>query len=53
MSINLSSRDATDILSDIRKVVRYNGMHKHSVPFYNVYVLQFGFLRKKVKFIKN
>jgi hypothetical protein len=22
-------------------VVRYNSMHKHSIPFYNVYVLQF------------
>jgi hypothetical protein len=31
-----------DLLSDIRGVVRYNGMHKHSIPFYSVYSHQFG-----------
>jgi hypothetical protein len=29
----------TDVHSDIREVVRYIGMHKRRVPFYNVYVL--------------
>jgi hypothetical protein len=25
------------VLSDIRGVVRYNGMHNHSIPLHNVY----------------
>jgi hypothetical protein len=33
---------STDVVSDIRGVVRYNGMHKHGVTFYNVHVLKFG-----------
>jgi hypothetical protein len=30
---------ATDVLSDIRGVVIFNGMNKHRVPFYSVYSL--------------
>jgi hypothetical protein len=32
----------TDVLSDIGRVVRYIGMHKHSVLFYMFYVAKFG-----------
>jgi hypothetical protein len=31
-----------DVLSDIRGVVRYNSMHKHNVPLYNIYLIPFG-----------
>jgi hypothetical protein len=33
--------EATDVLSNIRGVVRYYGMHKNRVPFYSVYIFQF------------
>jgi hypothetical protein len=26
----------------MRRVVGYNGMHKHSIPFYSVYIYSFG-----------
>jgi hypothetical protein len=41
-----------DVLSDIREVVRYNGIHIHSVIFYNIFMyfnLEFSSEEIKVK----
>jgi hypothetical protein len=34
-----NSRIKDYAIVDIRPVVRHNGMHKHSVPLYSVYIL--------------
>jgi hypothetical protein len=35
----IAVKENLDLLSDFRGVLSYNGMHKDSVQFYNVYVL--------------
>jgi hypothetical protein len=40
---------ATDVLSDIRGIVRYDGMHQHSVPLYSVNYFDLEFSGEKIK----
>jgi hypothetical protein len=36
-------------MSDIRGVVRYNGMHKHNIPFNNIMYFNLEFSGNEIK----